>query len=85
MGRIIGDRTIFLYLQSVVVHPDYQGMKIGTVIMQELLKQVEEYKKVNPGIRTYLGSAKEKEKFYEKFGFVVRPNEDIGAGMILKN
>ena len=40
-------------------------------------------KKVNPDIRTYLGAAKGKEGFYEKFGFVTRPNDDVGAGMIL--
>lgn len=28
---------------------------------------------------------KGKEAFYEKFGFVLRPNEDLGAGMILYN
>lgn len=25
------------------------------------------------------------EAFYEKFGFVTRPNEELGAGMILYN
>ena len=64
MGRIIGDKTIFLYLHSIAVHPDYQGYKIGTSIIKELLKQVKEYKKVNPGIRTYLGAAKGKEEAY---------------------
>ena len=53
--------------------------------MTNLLKQVDEYKKVNPKIRTYLGASKGKEGFYEKFGFVTRPNEDLGAGMILYN
>ena len=42
-------------------------------------------KKVNPDIRTYLGAAKGKEPFYEKFGFEIRPNGDVGAGMILYN
>lgn len=28
-----------------------------------------------------LVSAKGKEAFYEKFGFVARPNQDEGAGM----
>lgn len=82
-GRIIGDKTIFLHIHSVKVHPEYQGKKIGTKIMQELLKQVDEYKKVNPDIRTYLGAVKDKEGFYEKFGFERRPNGDVGAGMIL--
>lgn len=82
-GRIIGDKTIFLYIHDVMVIPEYQGNKIGTGIMKELLKQVDEYKKINHEIRTYLGASKGKEAFYEKFGFAQRPNEDLGAGMIL--
>lgn len=84
-GRIIGDKTIFLYIQDVIVIPEYQGKKIGIGIMKELLKKVEEYKKINPNIRTYLGASKGKEGFYEKLGFVSRPNEELGAGMILKS
>ncbi len=38
-----------------------------------------------PNIRTYLGASKGKEDFYKKFGFVLRPNEELGATMILKN
>ena len=82
-GRIIGDKTIFLYIHDVMVLPEYQGKQVGTGIMKELLKQVDEYKKVNPNIRTYLGASKGKEAFYEKFGFVSRPNDKLGAGMIL--
>ncbi len=84
-GRIIGDKTIFLYIHDVMVIPAYQGKNIGTRIMTKLLEQIDEYKKVNPNIRTYLGASKGKESFYEKFGFVVRPNEELGAGMILYN
>lgn len=84
-GRIIGDKTIFLYIQDIMVIPEYQGKKIGTGIITELLKKVEEYKKLNPNIRTYLGASKGKEDFYKKFGFVSRPNDELGAGMILKS
>ncbi len=82
-GRIIGDQTIFLYIQDIMVIPEYQGKKIGTGIMNKLIEKINEYKKVNPEIRTYLGESKGKESFYEKFGFISRPNEDLGAGMIL--
>lgn len=82
-GRIIGDKTIFLYFHDLKVFPEHQNQGIGSEIMQRLLKQVDEYKKANPKIRTYLGAAKGKEGFYEKFGFEVRPNGDVGAGMIL--
>ena len=66
-----------------MVIPEYQGKKIGTGIMNELIKEIDKYKDVNPNIRTYLGASKGKEGFYEKFGFVSRPNENLGAGMIL--
>lgn len=82
-GRIIGDKTIFLYIQDIMVIPEYQNKHIGTGIMKNLLTQINEYKKINPNIRTYLGASKGKESFYEKFGFISRPNEDLGSGMIL--
>ena len=82
-GRIIGDKTIFLYIQDIMVIPEYQGKHIGTKVMENLLSKVDEYKKINPNIRTYLGASKNKEAFYEKFGFISRPNEDLGSGMVL--
>ena len=82
-GRIIGDKTIFLYIQDIMVIPAYQNKHIGTKIMENLLKQINVYKKINPDIRTYLGASKGKEPFYEKFGFISRPNGDLGSGMIL--
>ena len=81
-GRIIGDKTIFLYIQDIMVIPEYQGKHIGTEIMNKLIEKVNEYKNINSDIRTYLGASKGKEKFYEKFGFISRPNEELGAGMI---
>lgn len=35
-----------------------------------------------PGSSVGLMSAKGKEDFYKKFGFMERPNESYGAGMI---
>ena len=29
MGRIVGDGTIYFYIQDIVVHPDYQKKGIG--------------------------------------------------------
>ena len=84
-GRIIGDKTIFLHIHDVMVRPDYQGIGIGTGIMNTILDKVNEYRRVTPGIRVYLGASKGKEGFYEKFGFVGRPNESLGAGMVLNS
>lgn len=84
-GRIIGDKTIFLYIHDVMVRPEYQGVGIGSGIMNKILDKVNEYRRVNPSIRVYLGASKGKEGFYEKFDFVSRPNESLGAGMVWKS
>lgn len=39
----------------------------------------------NPSLRVYLGASKNKEKFYERFGFVKRIDANLGYGMILKD
>ena len=83
-GRIIGDTICFLYIQDVMVRPEYQNKKIGTMIMKKLLEKISLAKQENPDVRVYLGASKEKEAFYEKFGFVKRTDANLGCGMILK-
>lgn len=83
-GRLIGDTICFMYIHDVMVKPEYQNKKIGTMIMNKLLEKVKELRIENPDIRVYLGASKNKESFYEKFGFVKRIDEDLGYGMILK-
>ena len=47
--------------------------------------KIKELKKTNPDLRVYLGASKNKEQFYEKFGFIKRIDADLGYGMILKD
>lgn len=84
-GRLIGDGICFMYIQDVMVIPEYQNRKIGTLIMEKLISKIKEIEKFNPDMRTYLGASKEKEKFYERFGFITRIDAGLGSGMILKN
>ena len=83
-GRLIGDTICFMYIQNIMVKPEFQNKKIGTLIMNKLLEKINELKKENPNIRVYLGASKNKEEFYERFGFVKRIDENLGYGMILK-
>ena len=84
-GRLIGDTICFMYIQDVMVKPEFQNKKIGTLIMNKLLEKTNELKSENPDIKIYLGASKNKEKFYEKFGFVKRIDDNLGYGMILKH
>lgn len=79
MGRIIGDDSMVYYIQDLIISPEYQGKGIGSKLMEKLM----EYLKKNAGQHIIVGlfSAKGKEKFYEKYGFWIRPNDKFGAGM----
>lgn len=83
-GRLIGDTICFLYIQDIMVIPEYQSKKIGTMIMNKLLEKINKLKKENPDLRVYLGASKNRESFYEKFSFIKRTDADLGYGMILK-
>ena len=83
-GRLVGDKTMVVYLQNIMVIPEYQRQGIGTEIINRLMQKVKEYKEKSPELRCYLFSCKGKEMLYKKFGFVTRPNEEFGAGMMYK-
>lgn len=82
-GRLIGDTICFMYIHDVMVLPDYQSQKIGTMIMNKLLEEINHIKEKHPDVLVYLGASKNKEGFYEKFGFITREKANLGAGMIL--
>ena len=84
MARVIGDKSVFIYVHDVIVDSNYQGKGIGKELMLQLVKELREYKKNYPGMRVYLGASKGKEEFYEKVGFVRRSNSGLGEGMILE-
>jgi len=80
MGRILGDKAIYLHVQDVIVRPECQRHGIGNLIMNELLAYIEMtgVKNTNVGLMCSKG----REAFYKPFGFSERPNERFGAGMI---
>ncbi len=83
-GRLIGDQICFIYVQDIMVIPEYQGQKIGTYILKILEDKINEIKAVNPEVRVYLGSSAGKEEFYKKCGYITREEAGLGKGMILK-
>ena len=82
-GRLIGDTICFMYIHDIMVLPEYQSKKIGTMIMNKLLEEINHIKEKHPDVLVYLGASKNKEGFYEKFGFITREKAGLGAGMIL--
>lgn len=79
MGRVVGDGSMYFYVQDVVVDPDYQQQGIGDALMT----QIEHYlfKSAQKGSTIGLLAAKGKEGFYTRFGYISRPNDLLGHGM----
>ena len=80
MGRVIGDNAIYMHIQDVIVHPELQRQGVGKIIMNELMEYVRSVSVTNTNIG--LMCSKGREAFYKDFGFIERPNEKFGSGMI---
>jgi ribosomal protein S18 acetylase RimI-like enzyme len=81
MARVVGDATLVQYVQDVVVLPEFQNRGIGKSLMDAVMAYVGAHATDNSVVG--LMSAKGKESFYERYGFVRRPNEQLGSGMTL--
>lgn len=80
MGRLIGDGLYYLIV-DVIVQPDFQNQKIGTSILNLLLKYVDAHTPAGGRASIQLIAEKGKEPFYESFGFKKIPHEFCGCGM----
>jgi GNAT superfamily N-acetyltransferase len=66
-AQILGDNTGFFYIKDVNVHPEWQGRRIGTALMQALSEWLE---KNAPGkASVWLHSPEHLASFYKRFGF----------------
>ena len=81
IGRVIWDHGYVMYIADIIVIPEYQGNGLGRVIMEQVMDFIHEQLKPGYKFMVSLCSAKGKEEFYKKFGFIVRPNDDVGSGM----
>ena len=79
--RLLWDGGYIAFLSDVIVDPDYQGQGIGRHLVECAIKRVKDDMKPSYKVKMCLMAAQGKEPFYEKFGFEVRPNDRLGAGM----
>lgn len=80
IGRVVGDNRISFLIKDIVVLPEYRHRKIGQLIMDVILGYIKDHACENPYV--VLMSSKNTEKFYERFGFFCRPNDNLGHGMM---
>lgn len=82
MGRIVGDGAVICYIQDLIVLPEYQGQGVGSMLLKHLTDHVKTLRQDNSRMMLCLMCAKGREKFYEKHGFIARPTQNLGPGMI---
>ena len=69
MARMNGDMGMNYYIKDVVVRPEYQGRGIGRMLMNELMKFINDNGIPGTDIFVELCAMPDKIPFYEKFGF----------------
>ena len=79
--RLLWDGGYIAFLSDVIVDPSYQGQGIGKKLVAKCIGFVDSMLKEGWRIKIVIVASKGKERFYEKFGFVERPNDSEGAGM----
>ena len=82
MGRIVGDGAVICYIQDLIVVPEAQGKRVGSMIIDRLIEYVKSIKEDGTTMMLCLMCAKGREPFYEKHDFIARPTSDLGPGMI---
>ena len=79
--RVVSDGGYIAIIVDVIVLPEYQGNRIGKTMMQKVMEFIKNNIREGQFVFVNLMAAKDRESFYSQFGFEVRPNEKIGAGM----
>jgi len=77
VGRLVSDGGLYAFLCDMIVLPDYQNQGIGTSILGMLRAKCTEHNIQ----RVWLFSAPGRAPFYEKNGFMIRPENAPGMQM----
>jgi ribosomal protein S18 acetylase RimI-like enzyme len=78
-GRVMSDGILHAMIYEMIIRPEYQRKGIGKEVLSLLVTRCQQ-----SNIRDIqLFCAKGKREFYEKYGFLARPED--GPGMELKN
>lgn len=73
-GRLLSDGVLYALICDIIVMPDHQNKGIGSTILENLVKKCNEADIK----RVWLFAAPDKARFYEKYGFSIRPNNAPG-------
>ena len=82
MGRLVGDAAVVVYIQDLIVLPEYRCHGVGGHLVELLKKKAASFAEEGEEIMLCLMCAKGREEFYERHNFIARPTDYLGPGMI---
>ena len=82
MGRLVGDGAVIVYVQDLVIRPEYQSRGIGSLLIENLIAYADSLREEGTTMMLDLMCAKGRERFYASHGFTARPTDTSGPGMI---
>lgn len=83
IGRVVGDYSIVCMLTDICVKPKFQGKGVGSAIVKELKKLIEENVSSGEKMQIELTPTAGNESFYQKAGFKYKPDVITGMYMYL--
>ena len=84
IGRVVGDYSIVCMLTDICVKPKFQGKGVGSAIVKELKKLIEENVSSGEKMQIELTPTAGNEAFYQKAGFKYKPNAITGMYLWIK-
>jgi ribosomal protein S18 acetylase RimI-like enzyme len=81
MARVVSDGGYVYFIVDVIVLPGCQRRGIGKAMMEMVMEYIRNNLRDGYCIQVDLLAAKGREDFYERFGFIKRPNDVFGCGM----
>lgn len=75
-GRVVGDAGLYLYVQDIIVLPEFQRRGVGRAIMTHIMDFIARTARAN----TFVGlmAARGVAGYYREYGFVERPVDRPG-------
>lgn len=81
MLQVVGDGILNFYIQYLVVDYQWRKKNIASNMIKTALDKVKEI--AHPDARIALFTTEKNRSFYEKRGFIARPNPNAGPAMML--
>ncbi len=84
IGRVVGDYSIVCMLTDICVKPEFQRLGIGSKIVLELKRLIEENVTNGNKMQIELTPTAGNEAFYQKAGFKYKPDKITGMYLWIK-